>query len=124
MVAAHSPPAVPLPNVTFDGNNFQEWSMMLRVCLDSQRLWGHLTGHTPRPAVLVHPAEPTTGADDALPTDEAQVDYTVASEQLMFDLSYYEDWAADEACAAQILLGSMEVEFAMDLSSLPSTRVM
>jgi hypothetical protein len=42
----------------------------------------------------------------------------------MFDLSDYEDWAADEACAAQILLGSMKVEFAMDLASLPSTREM
>jgi hypothetical protein len=63
MAAPHSAPAVPLLNVTFDGNNFQEWSMMLHVCLDSQRLWGHLTGHTPRPAVPVHPAEPTTGVD-------------------------------------------------------------
>jgi hypothetical protein len=42
----------------------------------------------------------------------------------MFDLSDYEDWAADEARATQILLGSMKVEFAMDLASLPSTREM
>jgi hypothetical protein len=42
----------------------------------------------------------------------------------MFDLSDYEDWAADEARAAQIFLGSMKVEFAMDLTSLPSTREM
>jgi hypothetical protein len=42
----------------------------------------------------------------------------------MFDLSDYEDWAADEAHAAQILLGNMKVEFAMDLASLPPTRVM
>jgi hypothetical protein len=41
----------------------------------------------------------------------------------MFDLSDYEDWAIDEACATQILLSSMKVEFAMDLASLPSTRV-
>jgi hypothetical protein len=34
MAAARSPPVAPLPNVTFDGNNFCEWSMMLRVCLD------------------------------------------------------------------------------------------
>jgi hypothetical protein len=42
----------------------------------------------------------------------------------MFHLSDYEDWAADEARAAQILLGSMKVEFAMDLASPPSTREM
>jgi hypothetical protein len=42
----------------------------------------------------------------------------------MFDLSDYEDWAADEARATLILLGSMKVELAMDLASLPSTRVM
>jgi hypothetical protein len=41
----------------------------------------------------------------------------------MFDLSD-EDWVADEARATQILLGSMKVESAMDLASLPSTRVM
>jgi hypothetical protein len=70
------------------------------------------------------PKEPTTEADDASPSDEAQVAYTKASEQYMFDLSDYEDWAADDACATQILLGSMKVEFAMDLASLPSTREM
>jgi hypothetical protein len=63
-------------------------------------------------------------ADGAPPFDEAQADYTAASEQYMFDLSDYEDWAADEARAAHILLGSMKVEFAMDLTSLPSSRVM
>jgi hypothetical protein len=68
---ARSPLAVPLPNVTFDGNNFWEWSTMLRMCLDSQRLWGHLTGHTPCPAVPVRPVEPTIGVDGALPSDEA-----------------------------------------------------
>jgi hypothetical protein len=52
------------------------------------------------------------------------VAYIEASEQYMFDLSDYEDWAADEARAAQIFLGSMKVEFAMDLTSLPSTREM
>jgi hypothetical protein len=117
-------PVVPLPNVTIDGNNFREWSTMLRVCLDSQRLWGYLTSQTPRPSIPVHPEEPTTGADGASPSDEAQVAYTKASEQYMFDLSDYEDWAADDACATQILLGSMKVEFAMDLASLPSTREM
>jgi hypothetical protein len=49
------------------------------------------------------------------------VAYTEASEHYMFDLSDYEDWAADGACVAQIQLGSMKVEFAMDLASLPST---
>jgi hypothetical protein len=97
---------------------------MLRVCLDSQRLWGHLTGRTPCPSIPVHPEEPTTGADGAPPSDEAQVAYTEASEQYMFDLSDYENWATDEARATQILLGSMKVEFAMDLASLPSTREM
>jgi hypothetical protein len=95
--------------------------MMLHVCLDSQRLWGHLTGRTPRPFVSVRLDEPTTGADGAPPSDEPQVAYTEASEQYMFDLSDYEDWAANEARATQILLGSMKVEFAMDLTSLPST---
>jgi hypothetical protein len=40
----------------------------------------------------------------------------------MFDLSDYEDWSAEEAWATQILLGSMQVEFAMGLASLPSTQ--
>jgi hypothetical protein len=124
MAAARAPLAVPLPNVTFDGTNFLEWSTMLRVCLDSQRLWGHLTGRTPHTSIPVRPDEPTTGADGALPSDEAQTTYTEASEQYMFHLSDYEDWAADEARAAQILLGSMKVEFAMDLASPPSTREM
>jgi hypothetical protein len=124
MAVVRPNPVVPLLNVTFDGNNFREWSMMLRVCLDSQRLWGHLTGRTPCPSVLVRPKEPTNGADGAPPSDEAHVAYTEASEQYMFDLSDYEDWAADEARATQILLGSMNVEFAMDIASLPSTREM
>jgi hypothetical protein len=59
--------------------------------------------------------------DGAPPSDETHVAYTQASEHYMFDLSDYEDWAADEARATQILLGSMKVEFAMDLASLPST---
>jgi hypothetical protein len=71
---------------------------MLRACLYSQRLWGHLTGHTPRPAVPIRPV----GADGAPPSDEARVNYTMPSEQYMFDLSDYEDWAADEARAAQM----------------------
>jgi hypothetical protein len=87
MVVARAPPAVPLPNATFESNNFREWSMMLRVCLDSQRLWGHLIGRTPHPFVSVHPDEPTTGADGAPPSDEPHVAYTEASEQYMFDLS-------------------------------------
>jgi hypothetical protein len=124
MATVRPNPTMPLPNVTFDGNNFREWSTMLRVCLHSQRLLGHLTGRTPRPSVLVRPEEPTTGADGAPPFDEAQVAYTEAIEQYMFDLSDYEDWAADEARATQILLGSMKVEFAMDLTSLPSTQEM
>jgi hypothetical protein len=48
------------------------------VCLGSQRLWGHLTGHTPRPSIPVRPTEPTTGMDGASPSDEAQADYTAA----------------------------------------------
>jgi hypothetical protein len=40
----------------------------------------------------------------------------------MTDLADYDDWLADEAWATQILLGSMKVEFGMDLSSLPSTQ--
>jgi hypothetical protein len=85
--------------------------------LDSQRLWGHLTGRTPHPSVPVRPEEPTTRADGALPSDDID-----ASEQYIFDLSDYKDWAADETRAAQILLGTMKVEFAMDLASLPSTQ--
>jgi hypothetical protein len=84
-------------------------------------MWGHLTDRTPRPFVSIHPKEPTTEADGAPPSDEAQVAYTEASEQDMFDLSDYEDWATDEARATQILLGSMKAEFTMDLTSLPST---
>jgi hypothetical protein len=63
-------------------------------------------------------------ADGAPPSDEARANYTMPSEQYMFDLSDYEDWAADEAHSAQIILGSMKAEFAMDLTSLPSTLVM
>jgi hypothetical protein len=73
-------------------------------------MWGHLTSRTPRPSVPVCPDEPTTGADGAPPFDEAQVAYTEASEQYIFNLSDYEDWVADE--------------FAMDLASMPSTREM
>jgi hypothetical protein len=58
-MAATCPPIVASPpNVTFD-DNFQEWSMMLGLCLDSQRLWGHLTSHSPCPD------EPTTEVDGA-----------------------------------------------------------
>jgi hypothetical protein len=39
----------------------------------------------------------------------------------MFDLSDYEDWVVDKARAAQIVFGSMQVEFAMDLASLNSS---
>jgi hypothetical protein len=40
----------------------------------------------------------------------------------MFDLSDYEDWCDAEAHATQILLGSMKIEFVMDLTCLPSTQ--
>jgi hypothetical protein len=116
--------SIPLSNVTFDGNNFREWSTMLRVCLDSQRLWGHLTGHASHPSVPVRPTEPAIRADGAPLSDETEADYTASSEQYMFDLSDYEDWAAAEARATKILLGSMKVDFAMNLASLSSTRVM
>jgi hypothetical protein len=39
--------------------------MMLSLCLDSQRMWGHLTSHSPCPD------EPTTKVDGAPPSDEA-----------------------------------------------------
>jgi hypothetical protein len=97
---------------------------MLRVCLDSQRLWGHLTGRTPCPPVPVRPVEPTVGEDGAPPSDEVRKGYTEASEQYMLDLADYEDWLATEARTTQILLGSMQIEFAMDLSALPSTQAM
>jgi hypothetical protein len=84
-------------------------------------MWGHLTGHTPHPSVPICPNEPNTGADGTPSSDEAQADYTAASEQHMFDLSDYEDWVVDKARAAQIVLGSMQVEFAMDLASLHSS---
>jgi hypothetical protein len=71
MAVVRPPTVVPLSSVTFDGSNFREWSTMLRVSLDSKRLWGHLTGHSLCPLVLVRPAEPTTRADGAPPFDEA-----------------------------------------------------
>src|SRR6266540_3829390 len=125
MAAPSRPPAmVPFPNVTFDGNNYREWSTMLWVCLDSHRLWVHLTGRSPCPSVPVRPAEPPAGVDGAPPFAQAMVDYTRVVEQYMFDLSDYEDWTAAEARATQILLGSMKVEFAMDIAHLPSTQAM
>src|SRR5438105_10086675 len=125
MAAPPRPPAmVPFPNVTFDGNKYREWSTMLRVCLDSHRLWDHLTGWSPYPSVPVRPAEPPAVADGAPPSAQAMADYTRAVEQYMSDLSDYEDWTAAEAHATQILLGSMKVEFAMDIASLPSTQAM
>jgi hypothetical protein len=42
----------------------------------------------------------------------------------MADLADYDAWLVDEAQATQILLGSMKVEFAMDLSALPTTQAM
>jgi len=42
----------------------------------------------------------------------------------VIDLSDYEDWQAAEARAKSILLTSMKIEFAMDLSTLPSTQAM
>jgi hypothetical protein len=94
---------------------------MLLVCLDSQRLWGHHTGHSRRPPVSVRPTKPT-GVDGAPPSDEAQAAYTAASEQYMFDLSDYEDWSVAEAQATQFLLSSMKVKIAMDLTSMHSFK--
>jgi hypothetical protein len=42
----------------------------------------------------------------------------------MADLAVYNAWLADEARATQSILGSMKVEFAMDLSTLPTTQAM
>jgi hypothetical protein len=42
----------------------------------------------------------------------------------MVDLADYDTWLADEAQTTQILLGSMKVEFAIDLFALPSTQEM
>jgi hypothetical protein len=42
-----STPLTQLPFVTFDGTNFREWSTMLRMCLNSHRIWVHLTGLSP-----------------------------------------------------------------------------
>ena len=94
-----APALVPLPNVTFDGKSFPEWSTMLRVCLNSQRLWGHLTGRPPCPHVLVRPEEPIAEVDGAPPSDEIKKAYTEANENYMLDLSDYEDWLAAEARA-------------------------
>jgi hypothetical protein len=39
-------------------------------------------------------------------------------------LSTIDAWLADEAQATQFRLGSIKVEFAMDLSALPTTQAM
>jgi hypothetical protein len=83
---------------------------------------GHLIGSTLCHFIPIHSDEPTTGADGAPSSDEAQTTYTTISEQYMFDLSDYEDWCDAEAHATQILLGSMKIEFVMDLTCLPSTQ--
>ena len=97
---------------------------MLHVCLDSQHLWGHLIGQSPCPPVPIRPAEPLPGADGAAPSAADQQAFKEASEQYVIDLSDYEDWQAAEARAKSILLTSMKIEFAMDLSTLPSTQAM
>jgi hypothetical protein len=77
-MAAPCPSApVLLPNVIFDGNNFWEWSMMLRVCLGNKRLWGHLTGHNPRLSVLVHPTKPCS--DTVINNNNNQTFYSQVS---------------------------------------------
>jgi hypothetical protein len=80
MAALRPSTPVLLSNVTFDDTNFWEWSRMLHVCLDSERLWDHLTSHPARPPVPVCSGEPTIGADGALPSDDAHAAYTIASE--------------------------------------------
>jgi hypothetical protein len=63
-----------LPFVTFDGTNFLEWSTMLRACVNSHRIWGHLTGLSPSP-VPAHPKELTTGPDGVPPSAEVMDAY-------------------------------------------------
>ncbi|WVZ79710.1 hypothetical protein U9M48_027261 [Paspalum notatum var. saurae] len=84
--APRSAPAVPLPSVTFDVTNYREWSTMLEVCLDSQRLWGHLTGSSPRPVVLDRPVEPVAGEDAAPPAAEAMDAYLHAIDQYVAEV--------------------------------------
>ena len=59
--------AIPLPPVRFDGTNFRECAVHLRIHLNSQRLWGHLTGEQPCPPRPTPPALPalSAGADQA-----------------------------------------------------------
>jgi hypothetical protein len=90
---------------------------MLRVCLNNHRIWGHLAGMSP-PAPT-RPEEPTAGADGVPPSTEVMNAYAQAVEHYMVDLADYDAWLVDEARVTQILLGSMKVEFAMDLSNLP-----
>ncbi|KAJ1278914.1 hypothetical protein BS78_04G115500 [Paspalum vaginatum] len=122
--APRSAPAVPLPSVTFDGTKYREWSTMLEVYLESQRLWGHLTGSSPCPVVSDRPVDPAFGEDGAPPTAEAMDAYLHAIDQYVAEMGEYEDWRVEEARAKQILLASMKVEFAMDLTGLPSTQAM
>jgi hypothetical protein len=123
MAAPGSAPLVQLPCVTFGGTNFQEWSTMLCVCLNSHRIWGHLTGLSP-PPVPARPEEPTIGVDGVPSSAQVMEDYAHAVEQYMADLADYNAWLANEARATQIIFGSIKVEFAMDLSTLPTTKAM
>jgi hypothetical protein len=74
MAAPCSAPLMQLPCVTFDGTNFREWSTMLYVCLNSHRIWGHLTGLSP-PPVPAHLEEPTVGVDNVPSSAQVMEDY-------------------------------------------------
>jgi hypothetical protein len=50
--------------------------------------------------------------------------YAQAVEHYMVDLADYDAWLADKARMTQNVLGSIKVEFVMNLSALPSTQAM
>lgn len=47
--------------------------------------------------------------------------YAQAVEHYMVDLADYDAWLADKVRMTQNVLGSIKVEFVMNLSALPST---
>ena len=72
---------------------------MLRVCLNSHRIWGHHTGLSSSPHVPTRPEEPTAGVDGVPPTAEVMDAYAQAVEHYMTDLADYDAWLADQARA-------------------------
>jgi hypothetical protein len=133
--------AIPRCPVIFDGANYPDFAVFMRVHMRGLRLWGVLSGKVPcppRPTAPTAPIPPTPVAlaPDASPEtkdaaksadatalaeyDRQVQEYSDALATYRLDLTDYTQWIDEDARATAVLTSSVLPQYAAEFMGLPT----